>query len=840
MSSWKPIAAILLVGMLASSMCLAMLPAGSEKSSQSGSVPTAARPFGSVSPTWLLNSTEYLTPTINKEFTTTVWTASSTPYTGTIDKSTAIDYTGSALPYSGYTLFRPGTGTNGTDGSFPTPSGTSAWGWLGLIQPFAGTNITVLGGLWGFNIGINITAIANTGNLGSVYTGVAAYAESYDAATSTFTFIHLFTGENSSFNLSNGTIGNYSISIDVNAPRIELNASQELFLEYFLNASLFLPSSNFSCDMAIGGQLGETYNFTYPDYGWIAGAVSPSGAAVFIDGGSVVTNASGEFNVTAAAGAYTVTVTLSGYASYSTNISVASAYTRTLSIHLSELFGVDFLETGLQSGTSWEVQLNGTTMSSTGDSVGFQAVNGTYAYSILPVPGYRLVGNYSSPLDVNGSNLTVTVGFVQVTYGVVFNQIGISAGTPWKVFMNNETFTSTSSSIVISLPNGTYAYSVPLVQGFVLHSDASGVITINGTSAAVNLSYSQYTFQIDFEESGLPAGTNWSVTLNGVTRETTAQIITFQMPNGTYSYTVGQISGFSSGNGTSTVRIDGAGKYIPLNFTAAASGRGGNSPVPLLSSTAWLIILIVGALIGIELVAGALYFRRPKNTDSETRTPRGSSVVGRHGQGRKRWTIMHMLGRVSPGRGSPGTDTNLSLAQDVGGTVHAYTAPQTVPVLSGLTREEYAGIVEGGGSYAVFEQTAQSSMELFEACMGLGYGGLCFTRQYPERVKQKLEHDAAVFWLSNIGSENSIRPKDLEKITLQCNERLGNGKSVILIDGMEYLVTNNGFITVLKMLQFLRDATAVSDSILILSINPSAINENEVNLILREVDKVIR
>ena len=59
------------------------------------------------------------------------------------------------------------------------------------------------------------------------------------------------------------------------------------------------------------------------------------------------------------------------------------------------------------------------------------------------------------------------------------------------------------------------------------------------------------------------------------------------------------------------------------------------------------------------------------------------------------------------------------------------------------------------------------------------------------------------------------------------------------MDGIEYLVTNNNFITVLKLIQSLRDQVAINRWILLLSINPSTMEGHQINLLKREVDTVI-
>jgi thermopsin len=52
--------------------------------------------------------------------------------------------------------------------------------------------------------------------------------------------------------------------------------------------------------------------------------------------------------------------------------------------------------------------------------------------------------------------------------------------------------------------------------------------------------------QVRFREAGLPAGSTWSVTLNGITMTSTGPTITFWDPTGSYSYLVGPVTGFTA------------------------------------------------------------------------------------------------------------------------------------------------------------------------------------------------------------------------------------------------------------------------------------------------------
>jgi archaellum biogenesis ATPase FlaH len=118
---------------------------------------------------------------------------------------------------------------------------------------------------------------------------------------------------------------------------------------------------------------------------------------------------------------------------------------------------------------------------------------------------------------------------------------------------------------------------------------------------------------------------------------------------------------------------------------------------------------------------------------------------------------------------------------------------------------------------------------------------MCVTRDYPEKVKQKYELvDVPIIWLSNVGKENAVRPKDMEKLSLMLEQFISKNKdAVILLDGIEYLITNNNFITVLRFIQSLKDQISINSAILLIPINPSTMEPSQFNLIEREVDEVI-
>jgi hypothetical protein len=165
----------------------------------------------------------------------------------------------------------------------------------------------------------------------------------------------------------------------------------------------------------------------------------------------------------------------------------------------------------------------------------------------------------------------------------------------------------------------------------------------------------------------------------------------------------------------------------------------------------------------------------------------------------------------------------------------AYAEPEAPPPDDG-SRD-----LERSFSYLVEEDKPETSYQLFTKALDEGMKGFCVTRNYPAKIKSKFNlKDTPVVWLSNVGRDNAIRPKDLEKLSLALEQFLSQeGGGIVLLDGLEYLITNNNFITVLRLIQSLRDQVAINQSILLMAVNRSTLESHQLNLLEREVDHTI-
>ena len=132
---------------------------------------------------------------------------------------------------------------------------------------------------------------------------------------------------------------------------------------------------------------------------------------------------------------------------------------------------VTFSESGLSSGTSWQVTFNGQTQSSTASTISFTTTPGTYYYQAYSN------GSVSpqSPGSLNVQHsMTVDVSFYAQTYTVTFIAAGIPSGAAMTLTFNGRTVTTTSQIAGFIVPSGTYGFTAS-VKGYTLSSSTTTV-----------------------------------------------------------------------------------------------------------------------------------------------------------------------------------------------------------------------------------------------------------------------------------------------------------------------------------------------------------------------------
>jgi hypothetical protein len=265
-------------------------------------------------------------------------------------------------------------------------------------------------------------------------------------------------------------------------------------------------------------------------------------------------------------------------------------------------YEVLFYSDGLASGVPWSVTFNGATQTTTADWLLFGAAAGVYSYSVGAVPGYTVSPSAGSISTATGP-VEVDLSYTAV-YNVTLTETGLPSGQSWSAILNGVTASSTTSSIVFSAPSGTFNYQVLPVAGYTA-APSAGTVTVGTSPYSLAVSFTAVTYAVTVTENGLPSGTSWSATVNGVTQTSVGASVTFYLPNGTYTYSVANVNGYSMTGGTGSVTVNGAPAAAAVAFTPSTSPS-------LVSSNTYntgLAIALAIAAIAIVLALLALLWR---------------------------------------------------------------------------------------------------------------------------------------------------------------------------------------------------------------------------------------
>lgn len=154
--------------------------------------------------------------------------------------------------------------------------------------------------------------------------------------------------------------------------------------------------------------------------------------------------------------------------------------------------------------------------------------------------------------------------------------------------------------------------------------------------------------------------------------------------------------------------------------------------------------------------------------------------------------------------------------------------------------------IRAGRSYVVREAPPHISFDAFvnlvsTAANGEGkLTGLAVTRQHPDLVREKYAlEETKIFWLATRAGADVISPTNLGILThtlVKFTE--GSTDGVILLDGMEYLVSNNDFTKVLRMIDQVNDNITQSKCRMIIPVDPRAFDQRQLALLERNMEKL--
>ncbi|WP_406659690.1 DUF835 domain-containing protein [Methanolobus sp. ZRKC3] len=145
--------------------------------------------------------------------------------------------------------------------------------------------------------------------------------------------------------------------------------------------------------------------------------------------------------------------------------------------------------------------------------------------------------------------------------------------------------------------------------------------------------------------------------------------------------------------------------------------------------------------------------------------------------------------------------------------------------------------LESGFMYLSDEYDSLDSYNIFADLVKQGKPGLCITRKNPGNIRAHYGlSKTPLVWLTKNrdSSQQTIDSTELFKIHPTISDfirKVDNG--VVLVDGFEYLLLDNDFISLLKLIEQTNDTIMASNSRMILQIDPSTLEKKEFHLLKR-------
>jgi len=223
------------------------------------------------------------------------------------------------------------------------------------------------------------------------------------------------------------------------------------------------------------------------------------------------------------------------------------------------------------------------------------------------------------------NNLTIVTGSVQgtpQTYPLEFKESGLPSGLNWSVTVNGHLESSTSSTIDLEVPNGTYVWAAAPLARFAAARPA-GQITVQGLGVDVAIGYS-FTSWLLVNVQGLPSGVVWHLTVANATNvfsvaETlvgSTVAIASVFANWTYTYSITFPANFSAWDESGRVAVGTSNATIGVSITSGSSESAASS------NFLWIALVIGLAVSALATIAGMrLQKPRPPTRSSSPPPP---------------------------------------------------------------------------------------------------------------------------------------------------------------------------------------------------------------------------
>ena len=156
----------------------------------------------------------------------------------------------------------------------------------------------------------------------------------------------------------------------------------------------------------------------------------------------------------------------------------------------------------------------------------------------------------------------------------------------------------------------------------------------------------------------------------------------------------------------------------------------------------------------------------------------------------------------------------------------------------GKTEKKEISILERGKSYIIKEKKPEKGLELSIKTMEDEGKGYILSSINPEEIKRKYDvsHESISYhWLTAVEGENNFDPSDLHLIGHNMIDFLEEKNGPIFMDVVEIILKQNSFNRFWRFLNHLIDVVSEEEGILVLSLDPRTLSDQELAQIERKL-----
>jgi len=158
--------------------------------------------------------------------------------------------------------------------------------------------------------------------------------------------------------------------------------------------------------------------------------------------------------------------------------------------------------------------------------------------------------------------------------------------------------------------------------------------------------------------------------------------------------------------------------------------------------------------------------------------------------------------------------------------------------------------IVSGRTYLVEETNPPKIFDIYSGLLKEGTAGLCIHRTEPDKLIEKYGIKGKIIWLSKTEMLPStweefrdadlsvVSPTSLETLSTSIIEFLKlEGKKVIMMGGLDFLLTHNDFSKVMKFLQSIKDRIFYSKAIMLVSYDPEILEGKNRKILEKEIEE---